>query len=343
VIPILFYDNSLSNVDSADRSGLGTIFDLTRYLPFSNLNELIRFNIESAGKWLLGILVFRTLCKNFCFQDNPVRLTFIRFWIFGVLISVSAQILQFFGIFPASMLFSYDYRTFNGRFPGLSDHPNTIAIIVCMSIPLLYLSSLSSKSEKFVIALFVISELLSQSRIGIVTFALTLLLCNWRMLQQKIVYFFVFTLGAILLALLYKLELFNSVLDASRFDSSNIDSQKSNEGRWILMKFGMNTFLDNPIFGVGPRAFKESHNIFIQVLSSLGICGFVGFIDFLVRPLLLKYDRGFEPFLARICIFSFLVFGLFNNKLNDFYLYFPLILSLQVLANRRLNQESASN
>jgi hypothetical protein len=66
----------------------------------------------------------------------------------------------------------------------------------------------------------------------------------------------------------------------------------------------------------------------------------VGFIDFLFRPLFRKYDGGRESFLARVCILVFMIFGLFNNKLNDFYLYFPLLLSLQILLNAKKGQGS---
>jgi O-antigen ligase len=338
-IPILFYDKGIFKIVSADNTGLSTLFDLTSYFPYSNFNELVRFNVESAAKWILGIVVFRFLCSTFCSQDNAIRSLFIRSWIFGVLASITAQLLQYLNNFPSIWLFAYDYLAFNGRFPGLSDHPNTISIIVCISVPLLYFSGLQKRHQRYILFLFFISELLAQSRIGIATFILTLVLCEWRALHKKFSFALVFIFGAILILLLYKLSLFNSIIESSRFNPSNIDTQQSNSGRWILMRFGWNTFLENPVFGVGPRAFKENHNIYIQVLASLGFFGLIGFFDFLIRPLLLKYGRDLEPFLAKICLLAFMFVGLFNNKLTDFYLYFPLMLSLQILLSNKKNQE----
>ena len=338
VVPIFLYDGELSRLSSTGNSSLSTLFDLTKYFPYTNLEELIKFNFESAFKWILAIVVFRTICSHFTSEDYMIRNFLIRSWIFGVLVNVIVQIFQFLNIFPIFEIFSYDYHVFNNRFPGLSDHPNTISIIVCLSVPLLYFSGLKTWYRKYFVIVFLISQILAQSRIGIVTFSLTLILCNWSILRKKFFYIAILCFVAILLWLLYKMDLFNSFIDSSRFNSSNIESQKSNLGRWTLMNFGLTSFFENPFFGVGPRAFKESHNIYIQVLASLGIFGLVGLFDFLIRPLFLKTEVKSESNFARICIFSFMFFGLFNNKLVDFYLYFPLMISLQVLKNSKIGR-----
>lgn len=343
IIPIFSYEKNLFKINSSYNSDLSSLFDLTSYAPYSKFNELAKFNFESAAKWILGIVVFRILCSTFCASDNAVRCLFIRTWTIGVLLSIIAQLLQFINSFPSIWLFAFDYHTFNGRFPGLSDHPNTIAIIVCISVPLLYVSGFRKTHQKYILVLFTISELLAQSRIGIATFLLTLLVCNWRLFHKKVFFVCAFIFGTLLFLLLSNKGLFNSIVESSRFSTENIDSQKSNTGRWILMKYGYNTFLEHPFIGVGPRAFKQSHNIYIQILASLGIFGLIGFIDFLIRPLLLKYDRQLEPFLAKICIFSFMLFGLFNNKLTDFYLYFPLMVSLQILHTHTKYQKNEFN
>jgi len=340
ILPIFFYSASKFNINSINESKLATIFDLTHYIPYSNLNELIAFNTSSAAKWILGILVFQILFNIYCSRESEVRTIFICSWLIGVAISIGAQLLQLFKLFPTLSLFNYDYLSFNGRYPGLSDHPNTIAIIVTLSTPLLYLSGMARKKLRFIIIYFMISELLSQSRIGIATFAFALLLCNWQSLRRRLLHLLVLLVGIVILWLVYKLGAFNTFIESSRFNSSNIASQNSNLGHGILTEFGINTFFENPFFGVGPRAFKESHNIYIQVLASLGILGFAGFIDFLVRPLFRKYEGARETFLAKVCILTFMIFGLFNNKLNDFYLYFPLILSLQILLNAKREQGS---
>ena len=120
-------------------------------------------------------------------------------------------------------------------------------------------------------------------------------------------------------------------------------------GRIHLYDYALQYFLDNPFIGIGWREFKEvsvgvinmnkgshPHNIYIQLLTELGIPGFILFIIptiyilVITFKLLLNYNNTFEgcmkwkfyiQFSLYIQIF-FLLYGITGNLLTDhLYLY----------------------
>lgn len=120
-------------------------------------------------------------------------------------------------------------------------------------------------------------------------------------------------------------------------------------GRIHLYDYALQYFLENPFIGIGWREFKEvsvgvinmnkgshPHNIYIQLLTELGIPGFILFIIptiyilVITFKLLLNYNNTFEgcmkwkfyiQFSLYIQIF-FLLYGITGNLLTDhLYLY----------------------
>jgi len=120
-------------------------------------------------------------------------------------------------------------------------------------------------------------------------------------------------------------------------------------GRIYLYDYALKHFFENPLFGIGWREFKEisvgvintnsgshPHNIYIQLLTELGIPGFILFIIptiytlILTIKLLLNYNEIFRgcskwkfyiQFSLYIQVF-FLLYGITGNLLTDhLYLY----------------------
>jgi O-antigen ligase len=111
------------------------------------------------------------------------------------------------------------------------------------------------------------------------------------------------------------------LISNTRLNSQDLSARASNSARLSLLKFGWTTFFDYPLTGAGAALIKVSHNIYLQILSSIGLIGFFAFINFIVRTMSNSFRTSY---LEKIPLIVFLVFGLLNNSLSDFYLYFPL-------------------
>jgi O-antigen ligase len=97
-----------------------------------------------------------------------------------------------------------------------------------------------------------------------------------------------------------------------------------------LLKFGWTSFTEYPVTGAGAALVKVSHNIYLQILSSVGLIGFIAYLNFILRMLSNSFRTSY---LEKIPLLVFLMFGLLNNSLSDFYLYFPLGFSYVMKTN----------
>lgn len=280
-------------------------------------------DVIPAVKWVLALISLPYIVQILKMQYPKILRNCIYAWIAGVVMNSTTQILQSFGFARISTA-TFDPETFSGsRFPGLASHPNALAISVCLTLPLVYFPVL--KFSKIVRILFTLffsaSILITGSRAGIIVFiaGLILVMSKNRMTGK-------FRLGIILIlifaSLLIILSGFSEMLISNtRLNSQDLSARASNSARLSLLKFGWTTFFDYPLTGAGAALIKVSHNIYLQILSSIGLIGFFAFINFIVRTMSNSFRTSY---LEKIPLIVFLVFGLLNNSLSDFYLYFPL-------------------
>jgi O-antigen ligase len=221
------------------------------------------------------------------------------------------------------------------RFSGLSSHPNHLSTVINLTIPLAFYISKVFKFKKlnlFFVPVFLYGQILTGSRIGLVGCITILILCLKYLLNVKLGTLLVLALcGGITLLVVPQLveNLFSGSI---RLFSNASDITQSNYARLSLAKQGIADFLGNPFFGIGPRAFKSSHNIFLQVLASLGICGLAAFI-FLLKRVFFTRTKNSELLIAsRLSFASVLISGLFSNALADFFLYLPVSVILGSLS-----------
>jgi len=123
----------------------------------------------------------------------------------------------------------------------------------------------------------------------------------------------------------------NSRNQAKSIKSDGQDA--SSRGRLALLHYGVQLFSSFPITGIGPSVLKTFHNIYLQIAGSFGIIGLIAFFNYI--KYLLRIDFSSElRFEYRLIVYVFLIYGLLNNNLADFYLYFPLGLCYSTL-NRK--------
>ena len=124
-------------------------------------------------------------------------------------------------------------------------------------------------------------------------------------------------------------RIFNSIQDFVVTKSIN------DEGRDQLWNQAIDYFLQNPLTGIGWNNYKKIftlrethvHNIYLQLLCETGIIGFLSFIVFFVRSLIisfknLKVSRNnsieFSWILFSLYVqIYFLLYGLSGNPLYD--------------------------
>lgn len=108
-------------------------------------------------------------------------------------------------------------------------------------------------------------------------------------------------------------------------------NEKETGGRTNLFKYAFSIFLDNPIFGVGENGFveimkydfnieKDAHNLFLYILATSGIVGFILFCTTLFRVFRITYIQRYK-FPLGISVFISLIF--FISKTGGVITYLP--------------------
>lgn len=152
----------------------------------------------------------------------------------------------------------------------------------------------------------------------------------------------------------------------------DVDDWSTLGGRTELYEIAIGMFMNNPIFGMGWNSYKltsattigklyasqytrmQTHNIYLQLLSEVGIIGLLVMVGLFLYPLFLVFRRtrkysldrfiGFYNqkekmyFLSSVYIIVFfLLYGMTGNPLYDSYMYFLAIISCGALQSYLFN------
>lgn len=116
---------------------------------------------------------------------------------------------------------------------------------------------------------------------------------NYKMIIKYVVIFSVFVLFVIIFT--------NTFLNNTQILSSGINrilafispegiNWEGTSGRDVVYKSVLNIFKENPILGVGFFNYPQPHNLFLEVLVSVGVVGFT-IILFLITCILIKFSK----------------------------------------------------
>jgi O-antigen ligase len=299
------------------------IFSSSRFLDEQTLLYSPLIDLIPSLKWCLALVSLPYLVQVLN-QINPKLLDrATTAWIVGLMFNIFSQMLQRFGVPNIGFLANDQFNLSDSRFPGLASHPNALAISVCLTIPLLFFPSISiSKFVKYPAVLIMIySVYVTGSRAGLIV--LTLILMSILLIEGKTgkVRLNRLILISSIVCASVLLGFFVRLVASTRLSGQDISAKASNIERLQLLRYGWEAFLQYPITGAGTSLLKLSHNIFLQVLSSIGIFGFFCFLVFIF---FLVYPNQNHTFYEKLPAIIFTVFGFFNNSLSDFYLYFPI-------------------
>lgn len=125
---------------------------------------------------------------------------------------------------------------------------------------------------------------------AIVSFIVTYMICNKNTVLHKLGILIPIIIGMVVL--IYIMSFYVESINATLARFFNSEGNKDfSTGRFNLYKLAWNMFLDKPIFGVGWRqyanvisyrnygdgAFRDAHNVYLQILAETGIFGFIVF------------------------------------------------------------------
>lgn len=330
IISVLFSIDTSSKASSIRENYLSASFLI---FSDSNVNPII-----SLLKWIISLYVLPTFIITIRKISSKKYELMLIVWIISVSLSALSAILQKFGFFPLSKYLNQTGVS-SGRFAGLSNHPNTQASLMCLSLPILLIlfRRNSLRLRWFIIlgVLFEFSIFLSGSRNGIlcsVLIIISIAVRSYGLLGSSSIAATRTAITMFLILLMYFFGLIKYVLQNTRLglNIGNTEIDESSQGRLALLRYGFQIFMNFPFTGIGPSVLKAFHNIYLQIAGSFGIVGMIAFINYVKNLLRLESEQE-HRFEYRLIVYVFLGYGFFNNNLADFYLYFPLGLCYSTL------------
>lgn len=130
-------------------------------------------------------------------------------------------------------------------------------------------------------------------------------------------------------------------LDSTSFDFLMGSTEGKDSARDRIIQDAMSQFRQNPIFGVGFGRFFHAgeygcneHNLFVELLTELGIMGFTIFIFLCVKPLFVSYKfvkqhiQTYAPFI--LILFSYFLRSMVSSDLRETVAILILALCIQM-------------
>jgi hypothetical protein len=230
---------------------------------------------------------------------------------------------------------------------------NDLAVILCVSIPLLFFFATDARSTikkiffaaAMLLVLYTIT--ITYSRTGFLAMIVVFLSLTWHFGIKPGHYLGVLSVASILLVgfLIFmpsgyeKLiaSIYNNDVDAT--DTVRQDASASSEERRILLNRAIELTLTHPLLGVGPNGFEQmsgrwrvEHNTYLQFSTEAGLPALILFLVLVYRTFSNLKDTesiavpGSEIWCLvgalRASFWAFLVGGLFTNFAYVFFPYF---------------------
>jgi len=283
----------------------------------------IKKDIRFFNRWVVAIAIFYTIVfasvswSNFSYDRTILRYlfdgSFIPFFIallsinlfkkdsnarfYIINITIASFVLSMISVFQMALALSTKSEF---RAAGMFANPNTLAIILVLSIPCL----LYAREKKLIPKLFgllatvsIISGVIcSVSRKGV--FSMVLVFCLHSLLKKQYKRFF----WLLVVGLLVGVSVSSFEVVSGRFERTEITD--AFETKWEMTLAGLKMFLNNPSYGLGYEGYKDhyhqyfpmsikrrydAHNMFITALANYGIIGFIPFLYIFFRPLAVSY------------------------------------------------------
>jgi O-antigen ligase len=319
-----------------------------------------RTNLIAAAEFLTALVGVPLLISMYATSAERLAL-FSNVWIAFAALNALAGVTDFLKITAFSLLLTGDTRS--DRFSGLSSHPNHLALVCAMALPvaLFYFGNSRRLVARLALAaeviLLLLGVLVSGSRAGIACSAVVIviqMLFQGRILRSRIV-------------VLAALAVFAGVWVAASSETRSADLLRglhrltgeesvgaSDAERIEMYDRAITDFKESPLLGTGMRNVRHAHNIYLQLAQSGGIDVLGTFAVYIAATFYLAWKLSLDKLLntslrglALALAFSvgaWLIQGLWQNAVYDRYLYVPvgLLLGMRSFATARTSDHESS-
>lgn len=315
-----------------------SLLQIAKLLMLYVVSFLLFFYIKKFN--FFSLIVYSVLFISFINHFSAIGITFFDFLMYN-----SSEIGGIDGVING--------WGWGGRFSGILDNPNALAILMIFS---LFLSTHTLNSEKYFsknsfirkicflnIFLCINTIFTTQSRKGIIFgLLLVVLYFSLRLSYTRMIPYIVGILFILLLSSIFSDFLPNSsgaferIESGLNFYSKENSMDNSARTRLYFISEGWKGFLESPILGYGINSFRYyygfySHNNFIEILYGFGILGFCVYYSMhvrLLRKLIINFKNNmYLIFFLFILLSMDFGFVSYESKLNMLvYITISLIL-----------------
>jgi len=333
---ILFLNTSQSN--KRYTVSVALIMPAIVLLSFISISIFFSFQALEAQIYnILALLLNVLLIIYFAIH----KIKFNLFVNAGYFLLTTLFIIYFLDVIGVNVGIQVGYYPLEGyRLQGFSTNPNQLSMALLFFSIFFIEKSHSSRTKTSYIALIacVYFIYLTSSDAAMLGFLFGLLVYLYYTHLDKYLYL------KLLFVLLSVLTLF--ILAPALVDFLNDKNIHQVSTRYKLWANGMQSFYNSPIVGNGlaahswldnPLETHESHNLYIDILSNVGIAGF---LIFSVHVLYIYIDLGkktivdMKPFIMAL-ISSVLFYSLFHNSMRSIYLWLVFSIAIYFIRKRQ--------
>jgi hypothetical protein len=324
-------------------------------------------NVTPAVRFAIAIGVTPAVIA-ICGRTPRRRQVLLGAWLIGACANCAVGILDFSNITSIGpSLVGGDNSGSGGRFAGLTAHPNHLAIVAVMALPVA-LGGLTTASDRLrpgrallaygiASALLLVGVLVTGSRAGLIGAMLGVILIVAVPVRGSRTGVRVSLIALVILATIALAgtsgtnDLF---VGQARLLNPGTGEAASNSARDTGFTSALADFASDPLFGAGFSNVHGALNIFLQLLQSGGVLAFGAFAAFTVGTLRTGRrlardrvaslpDRQLALSLV-ISVVCWLVYSLFQNAIYDRFLYVPagLILAMYLARDQPANVVNAT-
>lgn len=315
-------------------------YTVTRYLspgllvPTEATREFL--NVFYGLKLDIGFIVMPFLVM--AAAHNRQRLsTLVDLWAVSALVSCMVALTDNYHVTHINAILLGARENANGRQGGLTNHPNHLATVAVMTLPIVLTWLLRAGRWRaagwFGLLVLCGGIYTTGSRgglaAGLVTLGIAIL--AQRRIRQGLVPFVV--PAALVVAAMFVLHpsLGHSLLSHTRVLSVN--GQESDAERKAVAVQALHDIAHRPLIGVGFDVSDQGHSIYLQSIASGGILTLLGMIMYVVgtaRTIRFRINGQFDALVsaATVSLMSWLVLGAIENDFADRYPYVPFAMLL---------------
>ncbi len=270
------------------------IIPLLCYIATESISSLINIKYiqtfyDITSFKVLQLILFMVLISNHLIEKPYLNIQVLKIYVYSI------ALLSF--LFLMGIGIDSEYTDLTSRLSLFGENPNAIGVKGAIALMIIFSLILEGKISFFLKVIFgffslaIIAMISGTASRG--AFILVFLGGFITVLLQKTTFkvkFLTIILASFIGMLIWQYFLSNEVLLKRLMETT----EEGETGRNELWDAGMNIFYDNPILGVGRSGFlkemniyyglpMDTHNIFIALLATTGIIGFLFFNLFFIR------------------------------------------------------------